>query len=59
MENSIFSDYAIIRAEISDKSGNLIFRKSAWNFNPLAAMSSRNIIVEVSKIVEIGELDPS
>ena len=49
---------ALIKAKKADKSGNLIFSKSARNFNPLMAMSCTVVIAEVEEIVEIGQLDP-
>ena len=51
------ADVALIKAWKADKSGNLVFRKTARNFNPLAATAGKVCIVEVEEIVEIGELD--
>ncbi|WP_321394170.1 3-oxoacid CoA-transferase [uncultured Desulfuromusa sp.] len=57
-EKSITVDLAIIKAQKADKAGNLIFNKTARNFNPLCAKAARIAIAEVEEIVEIGELDP-
>lgn len=58
LEQSLTADVAIIRAYKADKAGNLIYRKTAQNFNPLMATAAKLTIVEVDEIVEIGELDP-
>jgi 3-oxoacid CoA-transferase len=58
LENSITCDYGLVRAWKGDRHGNLVFRLSARNFNPLAAMSGRIAIAEVEHLVEPGELDP-
>ena len=58
METSLTADVALIKAWKADKSGNLVFNKTARNFNPLAATAGKVCIVEVEEIVEIGELDP-
>jgi 3-oxoacid CoA-transferase subunit A len=58
MERSLRADVALVKAWKADKSGNLLFNKTARNFNPLAAMAAKVCIVEVEEIVEIGELDP-
>lgn len=57
MERSLVADVGLVKAWKADKSGNLMFNKTARNFNPLAAMASKLCIVEVEEIVEIGELD--
>lgn len=54
----ISADIAILKAYKADKSGNLVFRRSARNFNPLMAMAAKLVIVEVEHIVEVGEIDP-
>ncbi|MGF7121701.1 CoA transferase subunit A [Rhodococcus sp. BE178] len=59
LEESIVADYALVHAEIGDTEGNLVFNKTAMNFNPLAAMAGRTTIVQVEKLVEPGELDPA
>ncbi|MFO8145414.1 MAG: CoA transferase subunit A [Candidatus Syntrophosphaera sp.] len=58
LETAIPSDFAIIRAHKADKAGNLVYRKTARNSNPIMAMAGRITIAEVDEIVEIGELDP-
>nr|WP_263324476.1 CoA transferase subunit A [Neobacillus sp. Marseille-Q6967] len=58
LEYSLTADVAIIRAYKADKAGNLVYRKTASNFNPLMATAAKLTIVEVDEIVEIGELDP-
>ena len=58
MERSIVPDVALVKADVADKSGNLRFRLTARNFNPAAAMAGKVCIVEVEKIVEVGELAP-
>ena len=52
------ADYALIKAWKADKSGNLVFKSSARNFNPDMAMACKETIVEVEEIVEDGELHP-
>ncbi|HEX4510794.1 MAG TPA: CoA transferase subunit A [Burkholderiaceae bacterium] len=58
MERSLKPDLSLVKAYIADKSGNLVFRKTARNFNPNVAQAGRLTVVEVEKIVETGELDP-
>lgn len=58
LENSLTADIALVKAYKADTAGNLIFRKTAQNFNPLCAMAGKVCIVEVEEIVEIGALDP-
>ncbi|MFJ9680454.1 CoA transferase subunit A [Streptomyces sp. NPDC101194] len=58
LERSITTDFALVRAAIGDRHGNLVFRSSARNFNPLAAVAGRITIAEVDYLVEPGELDP-
>lgn len=58
LEESIACDFGLVRAWKGDRHGNLVFRESARNFNPLAAMSGRVTIAEVEELVEPGELDP-
>ena len=58
LENSLTADIALVKAYKADTAGNLIFRKSAQNFNPVFAMAGKVCIVEVEEIVEIGALDP-
>lgn len=58
LEHSLTADIALIKADKADTSGNLIFRKTARNFNPECAMAGKITIVEVEEIVELGALDP-
>jgi len=58
LETGLFADLAIIKAHKADKSGNLVFRKTARNFSPVMATAAKITIVEVEEIVEDGELDP-
>lgn len=58
LENSLTADLALVKAYKADTAGNLIFRKTAQNFNPVCAMAGKVCIVEVEEIVEIGALDP-
>lgn len=58
LELPIQADVALIKAYKADKSGNLVFRKAARNFNPLMATAAQIVIVEAQQIVETGEIDP-
>ncbi len=58
MEHSLVPDVALVKAYVADTSGNLRFRLTARNFNPAVAMAGKICIVEVEKIVEVGELAP-
>jgi 3-oxoacid CoA-transferase subunit A len=58
MEQSLVPDVALVKADVADTSGNLRFRLTARNFNPAAAMAGKVCVVEVEKIVEVGELAP-
>lgn len=58
LEKGIIADFALVKAWKADKLGNLVFRKTSRNFNPLAAMAGKITIAEVEEIVEVGELDP-
>lgn len=57
-ERWLKADFAIIKAELADPMGNLTYRMAARNFNPLMAMAAAKTIVQVSRIVEAGEIDP-
>jgi 3-oxoacid CoA-transferase subunit A len=59
LEEAIVADFGLVRAWKGDRHGNLIYRDSARNFNPLAAMCGRVTIAEVEELVEPGELDPN
>ncbi len=58
LEQSLTADVALVKAYKADKAGNLVFRKTAQNFNPVCAMAGKITIAEVEQIVEIGDLDP-
>src|SRR3954469_11573083 len=59
MEKAFESDFAIVKAWKGDTAGNLIFRSTARNFNPLMAMAGKITIAEVEELVPVGELDPN
>lgn len=58
MERALTADLALVKAWKADRAGNLLFRKTARNFNPLAAMAGRVCVAEVEELVENGALDP-
>jgi len=58
MERSLTADVALIKGAVADKAGNLMFNKTARNFNPLCAKAGRVCVAEVEEIVEVGELGP-
>jgi 3-oxoacid CoA-transferase subunit A len=58
LEHGITTDFALVRAWKSDVYGNLVFRKSARNFNPLCAMAGRCTVVEAEHVLAAGQLDP-
>ncbi|MFB9067795.1 CoA transferase subunit A [Pseudofulvimonas gallinarii] len=58
MERGIRVDVALVKAWKADKAGNLVFRKTARNFNPMAATAGRVCVAEVEEIVEVGDIDP-
>ncbi len=58
MEEALVPDVSLVKAYKADRSGNLVFRKTARNFNPNVAMAGKITIVEVEEIVETGSLDP-
>ena len=58
MEHALLPDVSLVKADVADKSGNLRFRYTARNFNPAVAMAGKICIVEVEKIVEVGEIAP-
>jgi 3-oxoacid CoA-transferase subunit A len=59
LEEAIVADFGLVRAWKGDRHGNLVYRDSARNFNPLAAMCGRVTIAEVEHLVEPGEIDPN
>ncbi len=58
LEHAIRGDFAIVKAWKGDRWGNLVFRKTSRNFNPLCAQAGRTTVVEVEELVEVGQLDP-
>ena len=58
LEHALTVDYGIVRAAKGDRHGNLVFNKSARNFNPLCGMAGRVTLAEVEELVEPGEIDP-
>jgi 3-oxoacid CoA-transferase subunit A len=58
MERALTADFALIRAWKGDKLGNLVYRKTARNFNPMMAAAAKITIAEVEHLVEVGELEP-
>ena len=58
MERGIRADVSLVKAWKADKAGNLVFRKTARNFNPAAAMAGKVCVAEVEEVVDIGAIDP-
>ncbi|PPU38638.1 CoA transferase subunit A [Xanthomonas arboricola] len=58
METALQADVALVKAWRADTAGNLVFRKTARNFNPACAMAGRVCVAEVEEIVEVGAIDP-
>lgn len=58
LERGIVADLALVKAWKADRAGNLVYRKTAQNFNPVVATCGRLTVAEVEEIVEVGELDP-
>jgi 3-oxoacid CoA-transferase subunit A len=58
MERALLPDVSLVKAHVADRSGNLMFRRTARNFNPNVAAAGRITVVEVERIVDTGELDP-
>jgi len=58
MERSLVADVSLVKAWKADKAGNLVYRKTARNFNPNVAAAGKVTIVEVEQLVEVGEIDP-
>ena len=59
LEHALTADFAIVKAWKGDRHGNLLFKGTARNFNPLMAMAGKITIAEVEELVEPGELDPN
>ena len=58
LERGLTADFAFVKAWKGDRQGNLIYRKTARNFNPVMATAARTTIAEVERLVEVGELEP-
>ena len=58
MERALVPEVSLVKAWKADKSGNLVFRRTARNFNPAVAMAGKITVVEVEEIVETGSFDP-
>lgn len=58
LEEALVADFSFIRAWKGDRAGNLVYRKTARNFNPIMAAAGKVTIAEVEELVEVGELDP-
>jgi acetate CoA/acetoacetate CoA-transferase alpha subunit len=58
LEKHLKADVALLKAHTADSAGNLLFHRSARNFNPLMAMSADVVIVQVENVVEAGQIDP-
>src|SRR5919112_1335644 len=58
MERGLFGDIALVKAWKGDKSGNLVFRKAARNFNPMMATAAKLCVAEVEELVPVGAIDP-
>jgi len=58
MERALIPDVSLVKAHTADRSGNLVFRRTARNFNPNVAMAGKVTVVEAERIVETGDLDP-
>jgi 3-oxoacid CoA-transferase subunit A len=58
MERALLPELSLVKAYVADRSGNLLFRKTARNFNPNVAMAGKTTVVEVEKIVDTGTLEP-
>ena len=58
MERALVADVSLVKAYMGDRAGNLVYRKTARNFNPNVAMAGKITVVEIEKLVEVGEIDP-
>lgn len=57
LETPIRADFALVRAHLADRFGNLVYRRAQRNFNPMMALAADTVIAEVDRVVEVGELD--
>lgn len=58
LETALVADVSLVKAWKADRSGNLVFRKTARNFNPACAMAGKVCVVEVEELVDVGDIDP-
>ena len=58
LETALTADVSLVKAWKADRAGNLVFRKTARNFNPACAMAGRVCVVEVEEVVDVGDIDP-
>jgi 3-oxoacid CoA-transferase subunit A len=58
LEQALFPELSLVKAWKADRSGNLLFRRTARNFNPAVAMAGKVTVVEVEELVEVGDIDP-
>jgi 3-oxoadipate CoA-transferase alpha subunit len=58
LEHPLRADFALVKAHVADTVGNLVYRKTARNFGPIMAAAARTSIVQVSRVVDAGDLDP-
>ncbi|MCR6663421.1 MAG: CoA transferase subunit A [Luteimonas sp.] len=58
METALLADVSLVKAWKADRAGNLVFRKTARNFNPACAMAGQICVAEVEELVEVGDIDP-
>ena len=59
LESALTSDFAFVKAWKGDSAGNLVFKATARNFNPMMAMAGKITVAEVEELVPLGELDPN
>jgi 3-oxoacid CoA-transferase subunit A/3-oxoadipate CoA-transferase alpha subunit len=57
-EEALTADVSLVRARVADRLGNLVYEKTARNFNPMMATAGKRVIAEVDEVVEVGALDP-
>ena len=59
LEYALYADFALVKAELGDRWGNLTFDKLGRNFSPRMCMAAKHTVVEVDQFVELGEIDPA
>src|SRR5690606_34797502 len=58
METGLYADLALVKAHVADPVGNLVYRKTARNFNPMMATAAAFVVAEVEEVVGLGDIDP-